>query len=305
MPIPEFQAVMLPLLEALADGREHVMRDLNAQLADHFKLTKEEREQRMAHADNKLFVNRVGWAKAHLKAAGLLENPAHGRVRLSNQGRKVLDQKPATINLADLRKVPSYLADQKTGAKKPSGKSDGAGVDEGKTPQERIDAAYETHCGATVEELLSRLRACPPAFFEKAVLKLLRAMRYGGERGEGLVTGKSGDGGIDGVITEDKLGLDVVCVQAKRWEATVGRPVVQGFVGSMDAYRARKGVVLTTSSFSHEAVEYVTKIEGKKVILIDGERLAELMLEHGVGVETDKVYELKKVSNDFFDEDEG
>jgi restriction system protein len=293
MSIPDFQTVMLPLLEALADGKVHATRDLNNQLADRFKLTEEERRRRMP-SGNKVFNNdRVGWAKARLKAAGLIDNPAHGKVRLSAEGRKVLDQKPDKINLPPHAK----------GATKPPGKQ-GLEVDDPRTPREQIEAACAALRKSTVEELLARLRKSPPAFFEKAVVKLLVAMGYAGAAGEGLVTGRTGDGGIDGVIMEDKLGLDVVCLQAKRWEATVGRPVVQGFVGSMDTYRARKGVILTTSCFSRDADECVKQIEGKKVVLIDGERLADLMLEHGVGVATVQLYELKEVSNDFFDEDE-
>ena len=137
------------------------------------------------------------------------------------------------------------------------------------------------------------------------MVKLLQAMGYGGVTGEALVTGRSGDAGIDGIIKEDKLGLDVVCIQAKRWEGTVGRPVIQGFVGSMDFVRARKGVILTTSQFSRDALEFVDRIEGKKVVLIDGSQLADLMIDHNVGVLPTKMYELKEVSNDFFDEDEG
>ncbi len=172
-----------------------------------------------------------------------------------------------------------------------------------KTPRELLDASYQALRKATAEELLARLKSSSPGFFEKAVVRLLLAMGFGGVAGEGLVTGRSGDGGIDGVIKEDKLGLDVVCIQAKRWEGSVGRPVVQGFVGSMDYYRAKKGVMLTTSAFTRDAVEYIDHIEGKKVVLIGGERLAALMIEHNVGVATAQVYELKEVSNDFFDEE--
>jgi restriction system protein len=149
------------------------------------------------------------------------------------------------------------------------------------------------------------LRSCSPAFFEVVVLRLLMAMGYGGVAGHGSVTGKARDGGIDGVIHQDKLGLDVVCIQAKRWDGPVGRPVVQQFVGSMDYYRARKGVILTTSTFTKDGAEYIQRIEGKKVVLVDGDRLAELMIEHDLGVTTTKTYALKEVSNDFFDEGEG
>lgn len=307
MPIPDFQTVMLPLLESLADGKERLMRDVTAQLADRFELSDEERQQKLPSGENKLFVNRVAWAKAHLKAAGLIDNPSRGRVRISDEGRRVVASRPGKVNIAALKKYPSYLAfaglDPAADATAASAAPAVAASE--RTPRELLDASYQTLRKATAEELLARLRSCSPGFFEKAVVRLLLAMGYGGVAGEGLVTGGSGDGGIDGLIKEDKLGLDVVCLQAKRWEGTVGRPVVQGFVGSMDYVRARKGVILTTSSFTRDALEFVEKIEGKKVVLIDGERLAELMIEHGVGVATTQVYELKEVSNDFFDEDEG
>ena len=159
---------------------------------------------------------------------------------------------------------------------------------------------------ATADELLVKLKACSAGFFEKIVVRLLEAMGYGGVAGEAFVTGRSGDFGIDGIIKEDKLGLDVVCIQAKRWEdTTVGRPVIQAFVGSMDFVRARKGVILTTSRFSREALDFVDRIEGKKVVLIAGPQLADLMIDHHIGVSLSKTFELKEVSNDFFDEDEG
>ena len=178
-------------------------------------------------------------------------------------------------------------------------------VEERRTPLELIDAAYKSLRQATAEDLLSMLKACSPAFFESVVVRLLMAMGYGEVAGQGTVTDKSGDGGIDGVIKQDKLGLDVVCIQAKRWDGPVGRPIIQGFVGSMDYIRARKGVILTTSTFTKDAVDFVERIEGKKVVLINGDQLADLMIDHGLGVTTNKTYEIREVSNDFFDESEG
>jgi restriction system protein len=305
MPIPDFQSVMLPLLETLQDGKERTMRDLTEQLALRFKLTEEERQEHLPSGPQSLFYNRVAWAKTHLKNADLIDNPVRGKVSISEAGRKVLSQKLATVNCTFLKQFPTYL--------KFIGKTLGPDGDEKeevilestKTPLELLDSSYQALYKATAEELLSRLRACSPPFFEQVVVKLLLAMGYGGVGGEGIVTGRPGDGGIDGVIREDKLGLDVVCIQAKRCEGSVGRPAVQGFVGSMDYVRARKGVILTTSSYTREALDYVQRIEGKKVVLIDGERLADLMIDHGVGVTTTKVYQLREVSNDFFDEDEG
>jgi restriction system protein len=306
--IPDFQTVMLPMIEALADGRERTMRELTDLLADRFGLTEDERREVLPSGQQSVFSNRVAWAKSHLKAAGLLENPLRGRVRISDPGRKVLAKAPQAINIRFLRQFSSYCAFIGKAQPKdvPGAGSEVVGaIEEQRTPLELIDAAYRSLRQATTEELLSRLRACSPAFFESIVVRLLMAMGYGGVAGHGTVTGRSGDGGIDGVIRQDKLGLDVVCIQAKRWEGPVGRPVIQGFVGSMDYIRAKKGVIMTTSGFTKDAADFVDRIEGKKVVLIDGDQLAELMIEHGLGVVTAKTYELKEVSNDFFDESEG
>jgi restriction system protein len=308
MPIPDFQAVMLPLMEALADGGEKTMRDLTELLAERFQLTQQEREEVLPSGQQSIFSNRVAWAKSHLKYAGLLENPTRGRVRIADLGRKVLAEKLQSINVKFLKRYPAYCefivkSEPQEKAAVTSGRT--TLIEEHRTPLELIDASYQSLGRATTEELLTRLRACSPSFFESVVVRLLMAMGYGGVTGHGTVTGKSGDGGIDGVIKQDKLGLDVVCIQAKRWEGAVGRPVVQGFVGSMDYIRARKGVIMTTAAFTKEALDFVDRIEGKKVVLIDGDRLAELMIEHGLGVTTTKTYELKEVSNDFFDESEG
>jgi restriction system protein len=304
--VPDFQAVMLPFLESLQDGKERTMRELTELLAIHFKLTEEDRLELLPSGQQPVFSNRVAWAKSHLKNAGLIDNPVRGKVSLSEAGRAVLTQKPVTVNCKFLKQFPTYL---KFIGQMPnedgSDKKDSVIVDT-KTPLELLDSSFNTLRKVTAEDLLVRLIACSPAFFEQVVVKLLRAMGYGGVTGEASVTGKSGDGGIDGIIKEDKLGLDVVCIQAKRWEdTTVGRPVIQQFVGSMDYIRAKKGVILTTSQFSKDAYEFVHRIEGKKVVLIDGPKLADLMIEHNVGVLPTKLYELKEVSNDFFDEDEG
>jgi len=295
---------MLPFLEVLQDGQERTMRELTELLAVRFKLTDEDRQQHLPSGPQSLFYNRVAWAKSHLKYAGLIDNPVRGKVSISEAGRKVLLQNPATINCKLLKQFPSYL--------KFVGQTPGHGeekeetvIESTQTPLELLDASFNTLRKATAEDLLAKLKACSPGFFEQVVVRLLRAMGYGGVTGDASVTGKSGDGGIDGIIKEDKLGLDVVCIQAKRWDDSVGRPVIQGFVGSMDYIRAKKGVILTTSQFTKDAIDFVDRIEGKKVVLIDGRKLADLMIEHNVGVNPTKMYELKEVSNDFFDEDEG
>jgi restriction system protein len=307
MSLPDSQTVILPLVEALADGQERAMRDLADTLAGRFGLTEQERMGVLPSGQQASFSNRVGWAKSHLKYAGLLENPTRGRVRISDPGRNVLTEKPQAINVRFLKRFPSdceFIG--KSGSKAGvEGMGTTKVTEEERTPLEMIDAAYQSLALATAADVLSRLRTCTPGFFEGVVVKLLMAMGYGGVAGHGAVTGKSGDGGIDGVIRQDKLGLDVVCIQAKRWDGPVGRPVVRGFVGSMDYIRARKGVIMMTSAFAKDAGDFVGRIEGKKVVLIDGEQPAGLMIEHGLGVVTTKTYELKEVSNDFFDESEG
>jgi restriction system protein len=308
VPIPDFQTIMLPVLESLADGQEKTIRDLTALLADRYGLTEAERAEVIPSGQQTIFSNRVAWAKSHLKYAGLLENPARGRVRISELGHKVLAERPLAINVKFLKRFPSYC--EFIGKSESKTENEGKAttttvIEDERTPLELIDAAYKSLTLATAEEVLSRLRTCSPAFFESVVVKLLMAMGYGGVAGHGSVTGKSGDGGIDGVIKQDKLGLDVVCMQAKRWEAPVGRPVIQGFVGSMDYIRAKKGVIITTSTFTKDGLDFVDRIEGKKVVLIDGSRLSDLMIEHNLGVTTTKTYTLREVSNDFFDESEG
>jgi len=307
MAIPDFQSVMLPLVKILGDGQERTMREATHRLAESFQLTDEEREELLPSGQQSIFSNRVAWAKSHLKAAGLLENPVRGRVRISDLGRKVLDARPPAINIKFLKHYPAYCAFiGKSVPPHEEGVTEGetAPVEERRTPLELIDTAYRSLRQATAEDLLSKLKDCSPAFFESVVVRLLVAMGYGGIAGQGTVTGKSGDSGIDGVIKQDKLGLDVVCIQAKRWGGPVGRPVIQGFVGSMDYIRARKGVILTTSSFTKDAVDFVERIEGKKVVLINGDQLADFMIDHGLGVTTTKTYEIREVSNDFFDENE-
>ncbi len=307
MAIPDFQTVMLPVLECLGDKQQRSIRDLTELLANRFKLTEAELAEVVPSGQQGIFSNRVSWAKSHLKAAGLLESPTRGIIRVTDLGLKTLAQKPAGINIKFLKQFPPYLTflSKPPDAETPITTSAiMVPEEESRTPLELIDSAFQSLKLTTAHDLRTRLDVCSPSFFERAVVKLLMAMGYGGVAGEGTVTGKSGDGGIDGVIKQDKLGLDVVCIQAKRWEGTVGRPVIQSFVGSMDLHRARKGVILTTSTFTKDAYDFIRRIEGKKVVLIDGEQLAELMIDHNLGVTTTKTYELKEVSNDFFDETE-
>lgn len=309
MPIPDFQTIMLPFMQVLESGEIRTVRDVTDSLAARFNLTDEERHELLPSGQQSIFTNRVAWAKSHLKNAGLINNPMRGKVVISQLGLEVLHRKTASIDCKFLKQFPSYLKFIGVAAGTESDQSYSTiqeNLENTKTPLELIESSLETLRKSTEEELLSKLKSCSSAFFERVVVQLLNAMGYGGVSGEGSVTGKSGDGGIDGIIKEDKLGLDIVCIQAKRYsEATVGRPIVQQFVGSMDFVQANKGVIITTSQFSKDAYDFIQKIVGKKVVLIDGEKVASLMLEYNIGVVRAKVYELKEMSNDFFDEDNG
>lgn len=306
MSIPDYQTLMLPLLEAVADGGAHRLRDLTALMCDRFTLTEEERNQLLPSGNQTSISNRVGWARTYLKKAGLVASIARGLVQITDAGRTVLLQRPEKINARYLEQFPSYVVFKNTRRDELVDEStdDLSKPVSDKTPEEAIDAAYRELRSDLADEVLDRVRSCSPQFFERLVVELLVAMGYGGSLADaGKAVGRVGDGGIDGIIKEDKLGLDVVCIQAKRWENTVGRPQVQAFAGSMEGHRAKKGVLLTTATFSKDAHDYISRIE-RKIVLIDGKQLAELMIDHGIGTTTSRNYELKRIDSDYFTEDE-
>ena len=289
---------MLPFLKAISDGAPRSIRELTEDLASALSLTDEERMETLS-SGQRVIANRVGWARTYLKKSGLLQSPQRGVMQITERGRQVLAEKPSHVDAAYLKeKFPEFRQWIQAKPGPPAS-------NEGKlsTPDEVIESAYKQLIDQVASDLLDMLKASSPYFFERVVVQLLRAMGYGGIGGRGLVTPKSRDGGVDGVIYEDKLGLDAVCIQAKRWEGTVGRKTVQEFVGSMDLYRSRKGVLFTTGAFSSDALEFVQRIEGKKVVLIAGDELARLMIEHRVGVTFTRSYEIVDVSQDFFDEE--
>jgi restriction system protein len=299
MSIPDFQSLMLPLLEVLGDGKDHSDAQISDALAQRFDLSEEDAQEMLPSGQARVFANRLAWAKAYLKKAGPLESPARGVSRINDQGKAVLSQKPEKINIAFLKQFPSM-----DWHKKPKSSIQESGsADAEDTPEEVLESSHQDLRTALADELLEQVKTCSPRFFEKLVVELPAAMGYGGSLADaGQAIGKTGDGGIDGIIKEDKLGLDVVCVQAKRWENTVGRPVVQNFAGSMEGVRARKGVLITTSSFSKEAEEYVSHIE-RKIVLIGGKQLAQLMIDHDVGVATARTYTVKRIDLDYFTEE--
>jgi len=289
---------MLPILESIGDGQDRSNQEVASIIAKKLALTDQELQQMLPSGNQKVFINRLAWAKAHLKKAKLVESPARGMLQITPKGKDVLASPPSKINLQFLRGFPSY--DWHAKPKVPHETNN----DEERTPEEVLEDSFQALNEKLAEELLERLKACSPAFFEKLVVDLLVAMGYGGSHADVVqAVGHAGDGGVDGIIKEDALGLDAVYIQAKRWERTVGRPEVQAFAGSMEGVRGKKGVMLTTATFSKEAEEYVTRIE-RKIVLVDGPKLAHLMIKHNIGVTTARSYDVKKLDLDYFDEED-
>jgi len=290
---------MLPLLQIASDGREHSLSEAADHLARQFGLSKEDRREMLASGIQTRFENRIGWARTYLKKAGLLESPGRGKFRLTERGQGVLAQRPTRIDVRFLLQYPEFIEFQRS----PRAGDKQHVPEEVRTPEDSMETGYQALRQELAQELLEKVRACSPAFFERLVVDLLVAMGYGGSRRDaGEAIGRSGDGGIDGIIKEDSLGLDVVCIQAKRWGDTVSRPIVQAFAGSLDGQRAKKGVLITTSRFSQDAREFAGKID-KRIVLIEGERLAELMIDHSIGVTEVVQYVVKKIDQDYFIEE--
>jgi restriction system protein len=304
MPIPDYQTLMLSVLKIAGDGKEHQARAAINQLADQFGVTEEERKELLPSGVDLLFDNRVGWARTYLKKAGLIEYPRRGVFQITDRGKKVLAKKPARIDVSFLRQFPEFIEFQSP--KKLAGGAVAADSPEesSETPEEQLASGYLKLRKQVETDLLAKVKSCSPEFFERLVVRLLTAIGYGGSLADaGRAIGKSGDGGIDGVIKEDKLGLDLLYIQAKRWDtATVGSPEIQKFVGALYGKKAKKGIFITTSTFSKAAIEYAAGLESR-IILIDGAQLAELMFEYGVGVATLNSYAVKRIDSDFFEDD--
>jgi restriction system protein len=301
MAIPDFQSVFLPLLKACADGKEHTKQELLPLLAKQFGLTEAELSIKIASGGARMFDNRVGWATSYLKQAGLIENLRRGVYRITAPGLQVLGENPQPLNIRYLKRATEFLAHR--GKPKDEGKFVESASINPETPDELIAGGYKQLREALAIELLDRIRSVSPSRFEELVVELLLKMGYGGTQEDaGRVVGKSGDGGIDGIINEDRLGLDVIYIQAKRWEADVGRPEIQKFVGALAGNKANKGVFITSSGFSKGATDYASQVN-HRVVLIDGPMLAELMMDHDLGVSTKDVYTVKRLDTDYFEED--
>ena len=304
MAVPDFQSFMLPLLKRTADGQEHPMADFRAQLAIQMGISEEEQKEKLPSGTQTRYANRIAWAAIYLERAGCLERTRRGVFRITDRGKVLLSDNPEKLNVKVLSQFPELRAFQHG---KPSGGDGNGGIGpesggETQTPEEVLDNSFQAIQNSLANDILDAVKKMSPAAFEELVVKLLVAMGYGGSiEDAGQAVGKAGDEGIDGIIKEDRLGLDSIYIQAKKWnENVIGRPLVQSFAGSLEGHRARKGVMITTSTFSPDARNYVQKIENK-IVLIDGKQLAQLMIEHGVGVTVTKTYALKRLDQDFFE----
>jgi restriction system protein len=302
MTIPDFQSIMLPMLQIAGDGNEHSIHDFLDRLADHFSLTEQELNEMLPSGKQTTFYNRVGWARTYLSKSGLLEMSRRSYYRITERGKQVLRAKPSRVDMKYLEQYPEYVEfrEKESGRHRPQELHDKPPIIEVKTPEEVLEDAYLEIRENLAEELLSLVKQSSPAFFERLVVELLVKMGYGGSRVEAArAVGQTGDEGIDGIIDEDRLGLDAIYIQAKKWDSVVGRPEIQKFVGALMGKRARKGIFITTSHFTQDAINYISTIDFK-VVLIDGKRLAEFMVDHDVGVAVASSYQIKRIDSDYF-----
>lgn len=291
MSVPAFQSWLLPLLKRIADGGQHQMSELYQSLADELHLSPQDRAELLSSGKQFTYQNRIGWARTYLKKARLLESPSRGAVQITPRGKDVLVENLPALHVKYLKKFPEFVEFQKITAPSTAG---GELSEPTETPEDTLERVSTQLQDDLAAELIEKVKAAPPELFERLVVDLLFRMGYAGSQQDAAkVLGKSGDGGVDGVIKADRLGFEVIYVQAKRWDGVVGRPVVQAFAGSLDGFHAKKGVMITTSSFSQDAQNYVGKIE-KKIVLIDGPTFAAYAVEHNLGVSNDKNYEVKR-----------
>lgn len=302
MAIPDYQTIMNPLLKFTGDQREHTFREAIAHLTGVFRLTEEEQKRTYSSGRMRVFYNKVGWAQSYLKHAGLIESTKRGSFKITHEGLKLLDENPQRVDNKLLMRYPEF-AEYIRGirGRKDDGNEEQQVVSEVETPDEVLDNAYQNMRRILTRDVLEQVRQCNPDFFEELVVELLVKMGYGGSiKDAGEAIGRTGDEGIDGTIKQDLLGLDQIHVQAKRWQGTVGRPEVQKFAGALQGQRAKKGIFITTGTFSGDAADYASKIDSK-IVLIDGIKLAELMIDYNLGVSSTKVYDIKKIDSDYFE----
>jgi len=301
MAIPDYETVMLPLMKLASDKKEHSLREAIDKLAKEFNLSNEEKRRLLPSGRQEIFDNRVGWARTYLKKAGLLNITRRGYCRITERGIEVLGENPNRIDnkllfrFKEFREFKAFRR-EKPAVEKVSGRVEG-------TPIEELEGAYQNIRNSLASEIIQQIKETSPSLFERMVVELLVKMGYGGSlKDAGDAVGGIGDEGIDGIIKEDKLGLDTIYIQAKRWQGTVGRPEIQKFAGALQGKRAKRGIFITASDYTKEAREYADLIENK-IILIDGNQLAQLMIDNDIGCSPVNTYEVKRIDTDYFVEE--
>lgn len=305
MAVPGYQEFMFPILKFLSDNKIHYKKDIFSEMANVFNLTQEQIKEKLPSQTEPTYINRIGWAITYLKKAGLLESPSRAHFSITNEGRRIVDKNITNLNSKYLRKYDSFLEFQNLSNKQESHKENiiEDNEKESQTPSEKMISYYELIKKSICDDLLNKVIEQTPDFFEQLVVDLIVAMGYGGSiEDAGKATKRTGDEGIDGLVKEDKLGLDIIYIQAKRWQKgnLVGRPEIQKFVGALAGQGARKGIFITTSNFTKEAMDYKPRND-TSIILIDGQKLVELMYEYNIGVSTEKRFEIKRLDSDYFE----
>ncbi len=301
MPVPDFQSFFKPLLEISSDNNEHSLSEARSIIAKQMQLPDADLKELLPSGNQTKFENRVAWAKSYLIQAKVLESSKRAYFRITERGKDLLKQNHEKITVKILNQYPEFLEFHSAKSGKEQVNEVSETIDE--TPEETLQKSYQSIRNELSSDILNKIKANSPQFFENLVIDLMISLGYGGSRQDaGRSIGQSGDEGIDGIIKEDKLGLDVIYIQAKRWEGTVGRPEIQKFVGALHGKRAKKGVFITTGKFSQDAITYVETID-PKVILIDGRNLSELMIDYNLGVSVSVNYEIKRIDSDYFEEE--
>ena len=302
MPVPDYQTMMLPVLKVFSDGKEKRNADIYSGIVEYFSLSEDDKRQLLPGGGQPTYQNRSNWATTYLFNAGLLERPQRGIYKISKNGEKLLATDPELISVQTLSDIPQFVKWRGKSNKRKAKPKEAIPTDvSSDTPEETIQSIAQELNEQLASEVLEQLHKMDPYQFEQLIVDVMLAMGYGGSRAEaGKVTQASNDGGIDGVINEDRLGLDTIYLQAKRWEANVGRREIQNFVGALAGHQAHKGVFITTSSFGKNAIEYANTVS-QRIILIDGQRLAKLMIDFNIGVSTAETILLKKIDTDYFE----
>jgi restriction system protein len=303
MAIPQFKYFLLPVLSCYADGSEHSVGELITRLGDHFSLPESDRAEMLDSGIQTRLHNRVAWAHSYLSKARLIDRVGTSRYRVTDRGKELLTNPPDVLTPAYLSdRYPEFAAFVTPKQKSSNEPSLSTEREDEATPEEQLESAYKSLRTDLAQRLIDQVKRCSPAFFERLVVDLLVAMGYGGSRADaGKAVGQSGDGGIDGIIKEDRLGLDIVYIQAKRWEGNVGRPHVQAFVGALAGRQASKGVMITTSKFTDDAIRYANSVQ-QKIVLIDGDSVSNYMIDFDVGVTTSANFVVKKLDSDYFEQ---